>query len=820
MVMRRLLLSSLLLAAPAAAAGPLDLVRPLLPEPRPGDFAPPAYLDAQDVAELDLRAGRYRRVLADPAAAPRTRAAALMHLGGHDAARAATDDALLLARIDLAAGDLPAARARLADLVADRPDLLQARLLLGRAAERAGDLDAARASYGWFAEQDFLRRFDASPDDPAFADADDLVAIGTALDRLATLNGGYERDGSLHDAIFDLFVTAYDVVDRGNVEAHVAAAEFAHARSDGEKTAEELAAALSLNPRHPAALRLAGRVQVERFGFAEAEKVVAAMRAVDADSRDADVLESLSLLRQRQADRAMRPIARVLDARPDDLEALGLLAAARATLLDFDGQAEAVARAEAIDSDNASVYLEIGEQLSLLRQYDRAADALRTAADRAAWWTRPLNALGLLYTQSGEEASARAALTRATAVDPFNAETRNYLKLLEEMRDYERVEGGGFVVRHADDALAADLMAATLGPMGEEVDATFGWTPPVATEVQVFPTHSRFSVRVAGDPYVGTVGACTGPVIALVSPRDGEATLGAFDWLRVMRHEYAHTVTLGATHNRIWHWLTEGLAVREEHRPEGLGAGAPPRDGQLALLADAARDGGLFPVEGLTWGFVRPRKPTDRSLAYAQSWQACEFVAGRWGEAALMDLMHAAGDGLTERAALEAVLGVAPESFDAEFAAWLDGRLAAWGMDPAGTAAYAAAMRAGDAALRAGDLDAAAGSYADARRARRYDADAARRLAGVHLKADRPSEAAETLMFLARSTTNDARYAKRAARLFLDAGDAEAATEAAWLAVRCGSYDRAAHELLLRAAEASGDAELAEAQGRRLGLLE
>ena len=817
--MRRLLLSSLFLTAAPAAAVPLGGLTRLLPEPV--DVEPPAYFDVADVAALDLREGRYRRVLWSPDAPAEARAEALLRLGNHAAAREATDDSLLLARVDLAAGDVAAARERLAGVIESNPESIPARLLLGQAAEQVGDLDAAVAAYGWFEERRFLPQIALNADEPPFDDADALVSIGVALDRLATLTAAYRDDPSLHDAILDLFVTAYDVVDRGHADAHVAAAAFAYERSDTKAALEELEAALQRNPRHAGALRLLGAIHLDRFGFDEVEAVLTQMRSTDPRGRDADLLEARSLLRQRQPEKAEPIVRRVLDARPDDLEALGLLASAQATRLLPAERADTLAKIEAIDPDNAMAYLEIGEQLAILRQYGRAAEDLRTAADRAAWWTRPLNQLGVLYTQSGEEAAAVAALQQAVALDPFNAETRNYLRLLEEMRDYERVDAGPrFVVRHADDPLVAELMAATLGEMGEEVDGVFGWSPPVATEIQVFPTHDRFSVRVAGDPYVGTVGACTGPVIAMVAPRDAGDTLGAYDWLRVLRHEYAHTVTLGATDNRIWHWLTEGFAVREEHRPDGLGAGAPPREGQIDLLAKVTAAGELFAVEDLTWGFVRPRKPTDRSQAYAQSWQVCEYVAERWGEAELMALMHAAGRGLTERAALDEVLDITPESFDADFAAWMAEKLADWGYDPAATLTYGAKLAEGDAALRAKNFDAAIEAYAAAREIRPYAEDPAKRLAGLYLTTGRDAEAAGLLLWLAKAGEGDNRYAKRAARLFLDAGDAAGALDAAWLAVRAGATDPAAHELLLAAAELAGDAELAAAQRGRLATMQ
>src|SRR5690606_17548257 len=144
---------------------------------------------------------------------------------------------------------------------------------------------------------------------------------------------------------------------------------------------------------------------------------------------------------------------------------------------------------------------------------------------------KPRNELGLLLTQSGDEAGAIAELEAARAHDPFNAETGNYLALLLELRGYDTLETEHFLIQfdEALDPLSAEMLAEYLDAMQEDVARIYRWKPPEKTRIQIFPTHDRFSVRVAGDPFVGTVAACTGPVIAMVTPRDDAETLGAYD---------------------------------------------------------------------------------------------------------------------------------------------------------------------------------------------------------------------------------------------------------------------------------------------------
>jgi tetratricopeptide (TPR) repeat protein len=631
------------------------------------------------------------------------------------------------------------------------------------------------------------------------------------------MSGTYAAEPGLHDDVLGLLVRAYDVYDRRSAEARSAAAAFLWRRSDLAAAVEEVEAALALNPHYQPALILFGEIQLSRFGFAEVEAVVAKLRRIDPASREADVLEARALLKQRRPDLAPVVIRRLLASNANSREALMLQAAAQAMRLEDEAAAATLARLDADAPNDHRGHLAVGQFLAVTRQYERAADALREAVARAPWAVDPRKELGEVLAQAGLEPEAIATLREARRLDPFDARVKNYLQLLEEIAGYARIATRHFEVRHAhagDDAhpavdVVASVVAERLDPMHAELSADYrGFTPAVPTSIQIYPTHDRFSVRVAGDPYVGTVGACTGPVIALVAPRGGKDTLGAFDWERVMRHEYVHTLTLGMTDNRIWHWYTEGLAVRAEQ--------APPRQVFLDLIGQATREGELFPLEGLTWGFVRPRKPTDRTLAYAQSWLVCEYLVETHGEEVLLQLLDACAAGLTEREAWPEVLDQTPEQFDRAFASHMREVVAEWGHDEASTRQYAAVMQLATAALRERDYPKAVESLLAAREIRPLDELPLRRLAACYLQLDRPAEAADALAELARRSTEDGRFATRAARLYLETDQPARALEMATLANYAASYERASHELLREAAEAAGETELAARVAERL----
>ena len=786
--------------------------------------ATPEYFDVADTARAFLHAGQYKRALYALAERdePVLKAQILGKLGRYDEAEkllAGDDDSaarFALADLKFDAADFAAARALFEKNVADSGNATLAdHYWLGRVCEAVGDVEAAKTAYGWFVEKRFLQAWAEDPDGRAFESAADVTVIAAALDRYATLAAEYKIDPSLHNTILGMFTRAYDVIDRDYWPAHLAAARFAYARGDRKMTEEELKAVFAANPNDADALALVGQLNLDRWDFAKAAAAATALRAVDRDSRAADLLDAATLLLQRQPEKARPFVDRQLAARPDDLETLGLKAATAAVDFREDDAEKTLAQVDQLDADNATAYYAVGKQLSTLRQYAAAEKLLRTAVDRAPWWTAPRDALGLLLTQSGDEAGAIAVLEAAREYDPFAPESANYLDLLRELQGYARIETKDFIIEYdeAKDPLTAELLAEYLDGMGEDVARIYGWTPPEKTRIEVFPTHDRFSVRIGGEPYVDTVAACTGSVIAMVTPRDGGDALGPFDWAQVIRHEFTHTITLGATNNRIPHWMTEGLAVREER--------APVRQEWLDLLSDAFNADELFPVDGLTWGFVRPRKPTDRSLAYAESWFVCQYVAERWGEAKLQATLPKFAAGGREAGVFREVLGIELPQFDVDFREWMKGKVESWGRLPEQKEAYVSAVKEGEAALKRRDYPAAVSAFEAARKVRPLDELPLRRLAGLYLTADARDEAkaVDLLVSLHERTTKDNRFAKTAARLLLDRGETARAKELAYQAVQIAPYDKAAQELLLETATAAGDAELVAKQQRRLAIL-
>lgn len=812
-----------------AEVSPARTVERRMPEDPPAGYRVPAYFDAIDRADAEVASSQYRRALytlegAD-AASERValiRAKAHAALGEWDAAAASLlpakpSDAIALerARLLAATGKTDDAIAALRTLTAARPEMLAARLELGRLLEDRGDTAGAREAYAAFDVA--IKRYNGGPAEASgeFASADALVTLGRGLDRWAALSGAYSDNAGLHNLILGIFVRAYDVADRGSVEARLATAEYLMSHDDSAQAGEELAAALSMSPRHPRALELLGRLKLQVFDFDGADLAIDRMRRTDPTSVDADVLEAASLLRQRRPAAAEPVLRQVLAKQPGRLEALGLLAAVYALRVDEAGVARTLAEADRIAPNGAAAYAALADQLGQMRQYPRAAAMYDEAIRRAPWLGQVRNDLGLLYTQSGDEAKAREVLTEARRLDPFNVRAVNYLKLLEKLDTMATARGQHFEVRTdaSQDPFLGPLMLEYLEATHAELVKLFDHSPAVTTSIQVYPTHAQFSVRTTGTPWIGTVGASTGRVIAMVAPRDGTETLGSYNWAQVLRHEYAHTVTLSATENRIPHWMTEGLAVWAEQ--------APLRWEWVPMLYAAVMRDELFTMDKLTWGFVRPRRPVDRQLAYAQSYWMCRYLIDTYSREAMLALLAAFKSGRTEQQAFTEVLSRSPTEFHSEFVNWARQQVSTWGYDRETSAKYDALREKAEAMVAEKRFAEAATAWEEIGRLRPMDALPHQRLAGLYLtpQVNDKAKARQHLAALHAVELKDNRFARRLARLSADMNDLPAAVRFAREAVYIRPYDVEAHKLLLEMGEKAGDAALVETQRQRLKML-
>ncbi|RMH25775.1 MAG: hypothetical protein D6693_08360 [Planctomycetota bacterium] len=511
--------------------------------------------------------------------------------------------------------------------------------------------------------------------------AEDLVEGVRALAIRARLRGEPAQN---HQTFLALVARARDEIDRLYWPAHVAEAELLYDKDNSAQAREALVRALALNPRCADAWRLLGRMAVDGFNMDGVDSIAGRLDAllgtlpdaVGAGSAIASSLRARARLRRNDPDGALEALAPTLARMPKQRELRALEAAAHAVRYDF---AQADARLAALDevSPGAALgYFEVGRALAEARQYQRAAAYLEEASSRRPDWPPPLVELGLLELQAGRDSRALAALRRVAELDPYQVRARNSLELIEELLTYDTVESEHFVVRFKPgvDRVMAEEMLGPLEDNHRIVAGAIEHEPARKTRIELMPDHRWFAVRITGMPAIHTIAASTGPVIAMEAPKVGPNHTGEYDWVRVIRHEYVHTVTLSRTKNRIPHWFTEAAAVYLERAPRDYDT--------VRLLVDALTNDALFDMEEINIAFVRPKKPTDRAQAYAQGHWMYEYIVERWGASAPLRLMDLYAEGVREEAAFRQVLGVTRDEFSRDFAVWARAQAASWGMLP------------------------------------------------------------------------------------------------------------------------------------------
>ncbi len=801
---------------PIAARADDEITRAIPPHKWVAQYMPenlpplvyPKYFKDFDKAKALAFAGRYKLSLmflgkvtkADPAEVAIVKATCLSSLGRRDEALTALSDpavitkprvVVLRARILSDMGKNDQAIAALTALVQKSPTHIAAQYYLGEINERIGNTTAARNAYaaihdaywdGW--EKEGIDKFD---------NAEDITLMGRAFSRWAQIEQKINEYQGLDNFILKMFTQAYDVVDTTYWPAHLAAAEYL-ASHDNEKEAEkEIKAALKGNPNFAPTHFLMGEAAVGGWNFDGADREIAALRALDPSSIPASLLECRNLLQQRRPTDALSLIESVLEKQPANLDALGLQAACYALQLKDDKTEEVLAKIDKLTPEpSATAYLEVAEQLGSMRQYPRSEAKYKVAIERAPWWTAARNGLGLLYTQSGDERSARLTLDAAKALDPFNHRTHNYIILLDMLDKMARKETDHFVIMYdaEQDPLIPEYFATYLEGIYKEVCSDFKQEPPVKTFIEVFPTHDAFSVRTTGSPWIGTVGASTGRVIALVSPRRGDATMGTFNWAQVLRHEFTHTVTLAATDNRIAHWMTEGLAVQEEH--------SPLRWEWVPMLYQAVKKHELFTMEGLTWGFVRPKRPIDRQLAYAQSAWICQYIEETWGHDTILKMLEEFRKGREQDVVFPQLLHKTLTEFSTDFFAWTEKQIATWGYDPETSKKYTDLRKKGDELVDKHENQKAVKVWEEIATLRPMDALPHQRLAGLYLDGATKDidKATQHLLALHNVSLKDDRFAKKLARVNLEDGRLDDAQHFALDAIHIDPYDIEAHQAL------------------------
>lgn len=495
----------------------------------------------------------------------------------------------------------------------------------------------------------------------------------------------------------------------------------------------------------------------------------------------------------------------------------------------------------------------LGTMLERRRLYREAELTYETAIAVMPELSEPQVSLGLLTMRAGDLARAKTILDAAFKADPFHVRVSNMRKVIELLEGYETLESPHFLIRFdpANDRILAELTAEYLEGAYPKLTSEFGFEPPKKTVIELFHRgkgqsgHQWFSARMVGLPWLQTIGASTGLMIALASPTSGPE----YNWARVVRHEFTHVITLQQTEFRIPHWYTEALAVRSE--------GFPRPEKWDELLRQRVPKKELRQLDELNAAFIRPGSSDDWQFAYCQSLLYAEYLDEQFGKAVHRKLLDGYTAGLTTEAAISKATGVGVEEFEASYRkrlASIADRLGPPTEDADPPAEVVAALKAAAAAVRekenakaiaildeALDRDApqpkllaalgkltlldgkaaeAAKLFALGRERLPHDRSWIKLQAAALLKAGDSPELKSLLEEIANTDADDALAAKKLAELASDAGDAAATKRWSLRALYVTPNDAELHTLLAEACDTLGESDRAATARRHAKLCE
>ena len=628
-----------------------------------------------------------------------------------------------------AAGKVAPADAAVAAALAIEPAHPTARWLQAELLRTRGQVKEAAAAYEWFV--DFYNRHQERIVRP-----DDLRAIALGAAQAARWQ---RRPGDFRFVVNTILPKAL-AQDADYWPAHYEAGRLFLEKYNQADAARSLAAALAINAAAAEVHTALGRLALQRYDLDAAQRSL--HRALEIRPlAEAHALQADWHLANFDQDAARASLRRALECNLRDQDILGQVAALRLmqsrqpqdqpagetpalTTPQAVMEAPAAAIISAVEAANPAAgqfYFSLASRLDDARRFDLAERYYRLAAEKLPQLPGPQASLGLMLMRLGREAEAQAALEAAYEADPFHVRVVNMLQVLEVLADYQRLETEHFIIRY--DQRDAVLARSAARYLEHEFYPTlcrqFDFEPDGKTLIEIFNQarntggHGWFSARMVGLPYIGTVGACAGRMVGMVSPA---AMPQPFNWARVLKHEFVHVLNLQQTAFNVPHWYTEALAVLNE--------GYPRPEAWNRLLARRHAAGTLFTLDSINLGFIRPESSDDWTLAYCQAELYAQYMLERFGEDSLARLLAAFAEVAATPEAIGRAFEIEVADFEAGYRRYVDGVVAEIRISPeAANVKYADLLKAvenkpGDPALLASlaAAELARKQYASARR--------------------------------------------------------------------------------------------------------
>lgn len=804
---------------------PASTLARFAPETTP-DVAMPAYLTPIEAVERNLFHSRPRAALYKSIRVGRTdlglserskleliRARIFIALGLHERAAQLLESRTLADSIE---AKLVRAR-QLLDLAQPKPaielleslrqnpsaDAIEIAHTLGRAFEMIGDETRAIETYAAVVEGEagIVARWRAGGSSAFSDDAKSLTLAADCVVRHAFLTTAFAKDRSRRDAVLAMYTRAFDVIDREYWPARVGAARFLADHHDSGTALSILDQANAIAPRDPELNRLFAEIVLAERRSAPARGAAESIRESDPNSPVAARIEADALIFERRFDAARDQLRTLAAGRPADIDTLARLAAVSKLLGDDAEFARVSRQVRELDADSSAVDLHTGLLFSSFFDAYAAIPFLERAIETSPYLIAPRHALGVALMGEGDEARARDVLEQAYALDPFNVLTVNYLRVIDELADYAEFDGTYVTFRYSkqDDPVVPMVIAPIVDAMFLELCNEFRYTPERKPIVEIMADSQAFSARTVGLPGLETFGASLGRVMTVMPPRRGGSS-GPFNWYRVIRHEFTHTLNLMYTSGRVPRWLTEGLATWQEDVPYRF-AWVPRElwkrvDGQRVF-----RPNELDRVLGGGGG-----GPRDGEIAYMTGCWMARFIDETFGREAIVKLLDAYRDGKADDDAFVHATGLDVAAFYQRFVPWCEQLVADWGYDAQTQTKVDELTDEAKQLMSGRQYEQAIELWKQINALQPMEPLPHQRLAGLYIATNRPADALPHLEATIPVELQDNRFARRIATINKELGRIDDALKYADTAVQIDPYDPAAHALRAELLDAKGNA--------------
>jgi cellulose synthase operon protein C len=482
------------------------------------------------------------------------------------------------------------------------------------------------------------------------------ACFAQSLDRAESLWRAHDYDGAKNE--FEALVKA----NPKNANVRVRYAQLFYERFNPVDASKLYQEALEIDPKNAQAML--GLAQIMGDNYDPKANDLAA-KALEADPRlyQAHELMAKVALEDDNHKKADEEADAALKINPDALEAIAIKAS-----LDLlaDKQSPWVAKL----GNRGKGFETIAHFYMINRRYEECIDFYHKAIAATPDLWSAHSQLGVNLMRLGRNEEAKKELEIAYENHFRDAETSNSLTLIDSYKKFETFKTPTSILvfnKKEADVLRPYFQSEMLRAMAT-YEKKYQFKLPGPLQVEVYPDHDDFAVRTAGLPGIGGIlGVTFNKVIAMDSPSGRPP--GSFHWASTMWHEMSHAYVLTLTDEKVPRWFTEGLAVHEETTASGH---ADWGDRMTPDIINAIKDKKLMAVAEIDRGFVHPTYPSQVIVSYYQAGKICDFIAAKWGESKLLDMIHEFAKNKPTVDVIKDQLGMEPDAFDKEFLAMID----------------------------------------------------------------------------------------------------------------------------------------------------